>query len=447
MNKIICDICGTVYPDNAETCPICGYPRQEHEKITTEAQPQTQSVSVDTEQETRTPTHTKGGHYSSKNVKKRLKAQSGEPEKSGSGKGLKIFIILALVAVIGLGMYIGWRYWNGRSGGDETSSTTTAPVETTTQPTETADLSCTMLMISQEMVELNNENPTRKLGVSVLPENTPDEIIFVSSDETVVTVDAEGQMTAVSSGTAIVTVTCGTMSRECFVTCTLEETQPTETSAPEETTQPTETSEATEPSEPDAEGTLELSHTDVTLFSNGETFTITVTYNGEAVSLASVTWTSTNEEIVTVVNGKATATGSGNARIVAEYNGVKAECVVRCAYQEETEPTEPSETTPNTEPTQPGNTSVAGQVINPDEETVRDHNWKPNKTDVTIAVGETFTLRLTNDAGQIASVSWSIGNGAVASMDRFTVMGLAPGTTTLTVTINGTTYSCIVRVK
>ena len=25
MNKIICDICGTSYPDTAESCPICGY--------------------------------------------------------------------------------------------------------------------------------------------------------------------------------------------------------------------------------------------------------------------------------------------------------------------------------------------------------------------------------------------------------------------------------------
>ena len=25
MNKVICDICGTSYPENAEQCPICGY--------------------------------------------------------------------------------------------------------------------------------------------------------------------------------------------------------------------------------------------------------------------------------------------------------------------------------------------------------------------------------------------------------------------------------------
>jgi predicted ATP-dependent serine protease len=24
MNKVICDVCGTMYPDNAGQCPICG---------------------------------------------------------------------------------------------------------------------------------------------------------------------------------------------------------------------------------------------------------------------------------------------------------------------------------------------------------------------------------------------------------------------------------------
>ena len=27
MSKIICDVCGTSYPDTADCCPICGCPR------------------------------------------------------------------------------------------------------------------------------------------------------------------------------------------------------------------------------------------------------------------------------------------------------------------------------------------------------------------------------------------------------------------------------------
>ena len=29
MNKVICDICGTSYPDTATNCPICGFERDQ----------------------------------------------------------------------------------------------------------------------------------------------------------------------------------------------------------------------------------------------------------------------------------------------------------------------------------------------------------------------------------------------------------------------------------
>ena len=32
MDRIICDICGSAYPQTADQCPICGYPRQGGEK-------------------------------------------------------------------------------------------------------------------------------------------------------------------------------------------------------------------------------------------------------------------------------------------------------------------------------------------------------------------------------------------------------------------------------
>lgn len=449
MSKIICDICGTVFPDNAEVCPICGYPRQENEKTATE----TQSVSVDTEQEAKTSKHTKGGHFSSKNVKKRLKEQTGDTVKSGGDGVWKAVAAILLVAVIGVGVYIGYRFWSGT--GDPTG-TTTEPSETTTEPsvTDTVNLACTGIELSDEYVMLTSEIPSWKLSITVEPADTVDELVFESSDESVATVDSDGRIHAVGSGSAVITVTCGDMSRECLVTVALAETEPSgETEETQETEEPTEepTEEVTEPTEPsEEEGTLKLSHTDVTLFSKGETFTINVTYNGASVSLTGVTWTSSDEDVATVKNGKVTAAGSGDATITAEYKGVKKTCIVRCSFKDE-EPTEAP-----TEPTE-DNTNVAGQVINPDEEKVRDHNWVINnyesistdkyKREATISVGETFTLKLTNDAGQIASVAWKISDNSVVSMDKFTVVGLKAGTTKLTVTINGTTYTCIVRVK
>ena len=63
MNQIICDICGSEYPEGYDRCPVCSYPRQGGEKIVA-------AGAVEVAQE-----KVKGGHFSTKNVKKRRKAQ------------------------------------------------------------------------------------------------------------------------------------------------------------------------------------------------------------------------------------------------------------------------------------------------------------------------------------------------------------------------------------
>lgn len=57
---------------------------------------------------------------------------------------------------------------------------------------------------------------TYKLEVSVSPAGA--ELSWFSSDETVVTVDQEGTITAVAEGNAVVTVACGDAKDECSVT-------------------------------------------------------------------------------------------------------------------------------------------------------------------------------------------------------------------------------------
>ena len=61
MSKIICDVCGTRYPDTAEQCPICGCPKPESVDYDT--------VSDDYAEYDSGAASVKGGRFSKANVK------------------------------------------------------------------------------------------------------------------------------------------------------------------------------------------------------------------------------------------------------------------------------------------------------------------------------------------------------------------------------------------
>ena len=66
MNKIICDVCGTDYPETAAQCPICGC-------ASAGAKTAAGNEPADLEAQA-AHSYVKGGRYSKANVRKRLKA-------------------------------------------------------------------------------------------------------------------------------------------------------------------------------------------------------------------------------------------------------------------------------------------------------------------------------------------------------------------------------------
>lgn len=66
MSKIVCDVCGTAYPETASQCPICG-----------NAKSDTASAAGDTAAQDNGYAYLKGGRFSRANVRKR---NSGKPE-------------------------------------------------------------------------------------------------------------------------------------------------------------------------------------------------------------------------------------------------------------------------------------------------------------------------------------------------------------------------------
>lgn len=95
------------------------------------------------------------------------------------------------------------------------------------------------------------------------------------------------------------------------------------------------------------------------------------------------------------------------------------------------------ETIPETEPTtQP--TENANYYVEP---------YTLQKTDVTLYPKYSFDLKLIDAKGELMDVEWVVENPKICSVEGNTVTALKSGKTTVSVTINGVTYSCIVRVK
>ncbi|MBR2047814.1 MAG: Ig-like domain-containing protein [Oscillospiraceae bacterium] len=430
MSKIICDICATVYPDTADVCPICGYPRENSRTVADEDVPGSAAPAAGAA----AYSPVKGGRFSNKNVQKRRQAvvpadapRSREPrqEKPKASPGLIAIVVLLIIGILLVSFYIGWRFYKGRDAYDNPKvPETTAPgtqVPQTTEPAETG-VPCVGLTVSDSNVTFTEAGKAWKLSVTTTPADTTDGLVLTSSDESVVKVSMDGVLTAVGPGTATITITCGDVTRTCQVTCDFPEetTAPTQTTAP---TEPTEPEETTKPTEPNKEG-LKLSHSDVTFFSEGESFRLTIKYNGETVSPAVVSFSVKDDTIATVEpNGKVTAVSGGTTTVTVTYNGETAKCIIRCNF----ETAEPDETE-DTEPTE-------------------DTGWQISHTDVTLKVGEAFTLRLKNAAGETAEVAWSVSTEGVVDISGNRITGLTAGRVTISATIDGETFSCIVRVK
>ena len=419
MNQIICDICGSAYPEGYDRCPVCSYPRQGGEKIAA-------AGAVEAAQE-----KVKGGHFSTKNVKKRHKAQkkaeqaaasaeaAPEPEprenrKESSNRPLWITIILLLLAIILVTAYIAIRF--GRGLGAFLPAQTTAPATTAapTQTTQMPTIPCVSIMLDTSVIALDEAGQQHQIGLRLIPERTTELPTFDSQDSAVATVDENGLLTAVGSGQTTVTITCGEVVQEC----TVMTTAPPETTVPLETTKPTEATES---------AVLKLDPEDVSCFTAGESFTLYARLGGSTVGRSKVTWSSSDAKVAKVEKGVVTAVGKGTATITAEYNGMKAVCTVRCRFE---------------------NTSGSADEGQQEEQgSQQTSGWKASHSDVSITVGESFRLAVTNSAGDTAKAIWTMDQDGVVSIDGRTVTGRAPGTVTLTTTVDGVTMTCIVRVK
>ncbi len=466
MSKVICDICGTSYPDTADQCPICGSAKPENPEVIA---PDTAEMGAEDGY-----TYVKGGRFSKNNVRKRGQgvvvpaAKAAKPEKEPeeeedseddfdeeedegerSNTGLIVVIVILLLAIIAVAGYLYFRYFAPAGDKpDETKAPISSSTAATTSPDETTvdttpqKIACTGITLSESAVTLTEKGNAWLLDVTAQPENTTDTVTFVSNNPAVATVTDQGRIVAVGAGEAVITITCGDITKECKITCDIAETPTTEPTS-EPTTEPT--APPTDPVDPDKTISLKKyrGEYDFTLrydsaLKEGERLDL---YNG-TVDRKLVTFTSSNTSVATFTNGRVVATGIGITKVHAEYNGQKISCLIRVKEREPstTEPTTESTTPPTTEPTTESTT----------EPTTKEETYQVRGADMQLVLddvpkGVVYLIRESDDKKM--TVTWKSGNTSVCTVSGNTVTAVGEGETTVTCTYEGKTYTCHVRVS
>lgn len=415
MSKVICAICGTSYPDNSDSCPVCGYA-------------QTPEIEIEEVSDSTGYVPVKGGRFSASNVKKRntvtpafaKPAEKSPKKKNGNHKsntGAIIVIVLLLLAIIAVAGYIALRFFipndflyeglgglNSIGGNQNAEQSPELPADENQQTEPSLD--CTALTIRND-IPLNGVGTTYQLVVKPVPADTEDQIFYMSSNEAVATVDASGLITAVAEGDAVITISCGTVSSECFVTVTV-------------------------PAEAEIVKFM-LNRKEIVFETEGEQWTL---YDG-VIPGDDIVWSSDDTNVATIENGTVVAVGSGETVVYGVYEGQTASCQIRCTFEGEEDNTS-------------GNVSEAtGENEPADNKTYSLYNPQGQAKDVTIGVDKTFVLQLVDeDKNVVTDAKWTVDDTNVCTYDPATgtVTGVHGGMSNITATYKGQTYTCIVRV-
>lgn len=348
MNKIICDICGTTYPETAECCPICGCSRDSMDNLLGEDLLSANEMGTgrqvtarkkeifDYDEVNAEPEYEEDEEYEDEEA-----VYDDEEEEDESPRHNTLLVILLTVLIAGLLLVAGFvfiRYFLPNMKHEETiPAQTAAIVQETAAATTEPTIPCETLIISSGTVaEMNEQGQHFLLHVKPMPENTTDKILYTSADESIATVTEDGRITAMSEGETKIYISCGKVSIECpVVIAYVEETVPptTEAAATEATTPVVEAVDPDMPDTPPASSeiksgvTLKLKKTDIML---GVYYQYTLELDCE-LEQNEVQWTSEHPHIAKVdENGVVTAVKSGTTAVTATYGDQTVTCMVRC---------------------------------------------------------------------------------------------------------------------
>ncbi len=374
MSKIVCDICGTTYPDTAEVCPICGCAKDAaaallaDELLEPAAEVEAEAAA---EEVVEAPETGKRGLFGRRKAAPVVEEDEDEDdddedeedfdeeeeedfddedddededdEEEEGGKSnalLVVLLVIVILALLAVSAFILVKYVAPNLlGPKETAPATTVATDAPTETTELVIPCENLALTSGGEIVLEAEGANWLINVLALPENTTDELVYSSSDESVATVNEQGKITAVGEGTAVITITCGAQELKCTVTVsypvetTVPETEPEDSTEPDDSTEPEETEpeETTKPTEPlkDIDLAKAINYKELTF--NGPNQGVTVKIKG--LDNKEVKWSSEDEKVATVdENGRILNTGKGTTYIVVQYGDQVVKIKIICKW-------------------------------------------------------------------------------------------------------------------
>ena len=223
---------------------------------------------------------------------------------------------------------------------------------------------------------------TVELSATISPDNATYKTVTWSSSNTSIATVTDGKVTALAVGSTTIIAQCGNVKAECSVTV-----RPIDVTS------------------------IRLNKTSVMLHT-GETVELTATVSPDNATDKTVTWSSSNTSISTVIDGEVTALAVGSTTITAQCGNIKAECSV---------------------------------TVSPIDVT----SIRLNKTSVMLHTGETVELTATvsPDNATDKTVTWSSSNTRIATVTDGEVTALAVGSTTITAQCGNVKAECSVTVN
>lgn len=397
MNKFVCDLCGTSYPENATQCPICGSVRS------------ADAVSVTDNPDSGSYTYVKGGRFSKSNVRKRNQTVVTEPDDDNDDKSNKKFIglllvLIALIVVVAFMVTMILITWKKQQDQQNSGYSDT-------------QIPCTGVTLSTTEITLTSVDEIWLLDVSVSPKDCTDQILFYSKNPAVASVSDSGKITCLAEGEAVIIVECGGYSARCTVTCKY----------PEETTLPTVAPEG-----------IHLNRMSITADFEGFTWKLYDDSVIGAVPANEITWISDDPSVATFTNGVVEAISEGKTMIHAEYNGVRTSCEVICDFTTEEETT--------IDEGEPAVEYVLYTMYN----TQPSFNESVQAYDITLSMKEgPVSLFLKDNQGNKIKLEWSIvegnDNGSVSVDGTYVKVNNSISNVKIKAEYLGVTYYCYIR--